>query len=88
MMHLDEYTAGETYAFASVNYETRAYEFDDLAHITISYEMDLNLHVASRTVYTFLDWLGDVGGLMGIVVEFGGLIMMFILGNGLNYMLI
>ena len=50
--------------------------------------MDLNLHVASRTVYTFLDWLGDVGGLMGIVVDFGALILMFILGNGLSHLLI
>ena len=50
--------------------------------------MDLNLFVSERTVYTYLDWLGDVGGLMGILVDFGALIMMFVLGNGLNYMLI
>ena len=56
--------------------------------MSISYEIDLNLYVAERTVYTFLDWLGDVGGLMGILFDFGGLIVMFIVGNGLSYMLI
>ena len=50
--------------------------------------MDLNLYLLERTVYTTLDWLGDVGGLMGILVDIGSLLMMFILGNGLNYMLI
>ena len=65
-----------------------SYEFNDQVHLAISYEMDLNLHVIERTVYTLLDWLGDVGGLMGILVDFGGLILMIILGNGLNYMLI
>ena len=50
--------------------------------------MNLNKFKIERTVYTTLDWLGDVGGLMGILFDMGGFILMFITGNGLNYMLL
>ena len=54
----------------------------------MAYELDPNLYVTFRTVYTFLDWLGDIGGLMSILIDVGGIIMMFIIGNGIKYMLI
>ena len=66
----------------------RPYEFRDKVHLSISYEMDLNLYEISRTVYTSLDWLGDVGGLMGIMFDIGSIVMVFITGNGLNYLLL
>jgi len=44
----------------------------------MSYEMDLNKYVIERTVYTSLDWLGDVGGLQGILFSIGATILMFI----------
>ena len=50
--------------------------------------MNQNKYIIERTVYTSLDWLGDVGGLMGILFSLGSFIMMFISGNGLNYMLL
>ena len=50
--------------------------------------MSLDLHVSERTVYTILDWLGDVGGLMGMLFDTGAFILMFVVGNGLSYMLI
>ena len=34
-------------------------------HTAISYEMNLDRKVVKRIVYTYLDWLGDVGGLNG-----------------------
>lgn len=74
--------------FTTVQIVTRPYEFPDYVHLSISYEMDLNMHVAERTVYTILDWLGDVGGLMGMLFDTVALILMFIVGNGLSYMLI
>jgi len=50
--------------------------------------MDLSKYVIERTVYTSLDWLGDVGGLMGILFDIGSFIMVLIGGNGLNYLLL
>jgi len=50
--------------------------------------MNMNKYKIGRTVYTTLDWLGDVGGLMGILFDIGGFLLMFISGNGLNYMLL
>ena len=50
--------------------------------------MNLDKTVIERTVYTSLDLLGDVGGLMGTLFGVGSILMMFITGNGLNYMLI
>ena len=32
-------------------------------HVQITFEFDLNLHRIDRDVYSFLDWVGDVGGL-------------------------
>ena len=88
-MHLDEWTLDEPLIFTTIQHTSRPYEFEDSVHLSISYEMDLNMHVSERTVYTILDWLGDVGGLMGILIDFGGIILAyFVLGNGLNYMLI
>ena len=88
LMHLDEMTEYAPMIFTTVYHAIIPYEFEDDVHLSISYEMDLNMHVAERTVYTFLDWLGDVGGLMGIVFDAGALLLMFFLGNGLNYILI
>ena len=41
----------------------RPYEFKDNVHVQVTFELDLNLTVVDRAVYSFLDWLGDVGGL-------------------------
>ena len=41
-----------------------------------------------RTVYTSLDFLGDVGGLMSILIDIGSFVLMFLSGNGLHYMLL
>ena len=62
----------------------RPYEFPDSVHLSLSYEMDLNQRVYDRAVYTALDWLGDIGGLMGILFDMGSLLMMFVVGNVLR----
>ena len=49
------------FKFQEVN--KRPYEFDNEVHISITFEMDLDLHVIRRQVYNILDWIGDVGGL-------------------------
>ena len=83
--HFDEHTLVTEDIFTTVLHVTRPYEFPDSVHLSISYELDLNLHVYDRAVYTVLDWLGDVGGLMGILFDIGSLIMMFVVGNALSY---
>ena len=50
--------------------------------------MDLDKYEINRTVYTSLDMLGDIGGLLGILFDIGSILIMFITGNGLNYLLI
>lgn len=49
--------------FSNVFQKTRPYEFPDRVHVQITFEFDLNLHRIDRDVYSFLDWVGDVGGL-------------------------
>ena len=41
----------------------RPYEFTNNVHISVTIEVDLDLHVIERQVYNILDWIGDVGGL-------------------------
>ena len=41
----------------------RPYEFENSVHISITFELDLDLTVIDRQVYNILDWIGDVGGL-------------------------
>lgn len=86
--HLDEHTLDIKTIFTTVLHVTRPYEFPDKVHLSISYELDLNKNVFDRAVYTFLDWLGDVGGLMGILFDIGTLVLMFIVGNALSYTLV
>ena len=65
----------------------RPYEFIDWVQVSVSYELELDKYFEGREVYTFLDWLGDVGGLSSALFTLGGLIMILIAGNGLDYML-
>ena len=49
-------------------------------HWVASYEMNLNQNTVDRQVYSGLDWIGDIGGLLD------GLNVMFIMIiAGLNY---
>lgn len=43
---------------------TRPYEFPDSVHCQITFELNLDLKVIDRQVYSVLDWLGDIGGLV------------------------
>ena len=51
---------------------SRPYEFFDDVHTVVSYEFDLNLYEVDRSTYSFLDWLGDLGGLKeALIIIFG-----------------
>jgi len=88
IMHLDEFTESSIRVFTTEQLSVRPYEYFDMVHLSISYEMDLNKQSISRSVYTALDWLGSVGGLMGILFMLGGHFLYLISGNGLTYLLL
>ena len=50
--------------------------------------MELMKHFIGRDVYTWLDWLGDIGGLSGMLYPLGSIIMMLFVGNGLYHLLL
>ena len=42
---------------------TRPYERENRVHVQVTFEFDLTLYLIDRDVYSYLDWIGDVGGL-------------------------
>ena len=42
----------------------RPYEFYDNVHVAIVYEISLDRRRIQRSVYSLLDWIGDIGGLL------------------------
>ena len=51
------------------------YEESDDTWIMVTVEMDPNLMMYERSVYTFFDLLSDIGGLNGILMTFAGTIV-------------
>ena len=49
------------------------YEEGDDTWIMVTVEMDPNLMMYERSVYTFFDLLSDLGGLNGILMTFAGI---------------
>ena len=55
--------------------QSRPYEFPDRVHLQITFEFDRTLYRIDRDVYSFLDWLGDMGGLSeSLLFIFAGVI--------------
>lgn len=50
--------------------------------------MDLDLYRIDRTVYTYFDMLGDVGGIAAFFWEYFGYLVAWTAGNGLSYELL
>ena len=55
----------------------QSYEKDDPTQCDITFERDLNLQVLSRTGYTLLDLIANVGGLRAVTA--------FVIGQFFNY---
>ena len=70
-LHLDEITSDHISIFTIVKESVRPYNMRDAVHFAYTYELDLDKYTIERTVYTSLDWLGDVGGLMDILFLIG-----------------
>ena len=45
LIHLDEWTQDDTRMFSPYQMSSRPYEFDDNVHLSVSYELDLNLYI-------------------------------------------
>ena len=58
-----------------------------MGHYVIAYEMDRNLYIYEREVYTSLDWFGDMGGLYeGLHLLFGIFVAVLNYNHYDNYM--
>ena len=45
-------------------------------HVQVTFELDLDFTVTDRQVYSVLDWLGDIGGLVESLFFIGGIVLM------------
>ena len=65
----------------------KPYEKDEIVQMDITIEMNLNQLVIARDIYTFLDFLSDIGGIQGMLISGVALFMAFWNYNMLeNYM--
>ena len=62
-IHLGDPTQFEESIFTISHLENRPFEFDDYGQIAVTFQMNLNRIYVDRSVYTFLDFIGDLGGL-------------------------
>lgn len=58
--------------------EQRPYDFEDSVQLALTFELDRDLKVIKRKVYSLMDWLGDLGGLSGsLYALFAALVIIF-----------
>ena len=56
--------------------EHRTYEYFDLTHVSISYEMNLDRTLITRRIYGYFDLISEMGGLgNGLVAIFNFLVI-------------
>ena len=85
--HVWELTQETQEVFDVVSTKERPYEYFDRVHLVINYEMNRNLMLYEREVYTSLDWFGNLGGLSeGLKLLFGLLVGLFNYNYYNNYM--
>ena len=54
--------------FSILEIAKRPYELPNSVHVAINFELNLDLTVIDRQVYSLLDWLGDMGGMLEALV--------------------
>ena len=57
---------------------TKPYELEDLVPFMIRYQMSSDLITYQRVVYSFLDLLGDIGGLNEAIIAICSLFLFFL----------
>ena len=65
---LGSLTSGNYTVYRPVDHGFRPMEFDNDHQFGVAYELSLDLMTYERTVYGFLDWVSDLGGLASAVV--------------------
>lgn len=77
-VNLDSLTEIEDERVFRFNLEPfKSYEKDYDVQVDITIEMDLNLTVVARDIYTGLDWISDIGGIQGMLISFVAVFMMY-----------
>lgn len=66
----------------------RPYEFPDNVHVSVAIELQSDLTVLNRQVYSVLDWLGDIGGLSEALFFIGATVLMLFTFGSLEIMLV
>ena len=65
----------------------RVWDFPDNVQCVVSYEFNRDLTTVRRTVYSILEFLGDLGGLAGsLVALFTVSVLIFQYKTSINYM--
>ena len=74
MINLNELTMFEdSKVFKLEQFPTRSYEKDYVTQMDITIEMNLNQLIIERVVYSSLDFLSDIGGVLSILVSTGAI---------------
>lgn len=72
--------------FRVVEGTERLYEFNDSVQLAITYELNRDLRIIRRHVYSILDYLGDLGGLSSsLFALFAVCIIVFQYKAAINY---
>ena len=66
----------------------RPIEFDNLNQFGVTYEVNLDMTSYQRTVYSFLEWLSDLGGLSSALVIVQGVILKILMYQALDYFMV
>ena len=52
------------------------------------FQLDMDQRFSERTIYNFLDYLGDIGGLLDALNYIGAFIVWVLTGNGLSQFMV
>ena len=83
-----EFTLEESTIFKPNQNGMRPMEFDNLHWFGVTYEMSLNKDHYTRTVYSSLDWLSDIGGISTAISAMFGLLIKVLMYQEVDFYLI
>ena len=72
---LGSLSANNETVYRPTNEGFRPMEFDNNHQFGVAYEMSLDLITYERTVYGFLEWVSDLGGLASALIAFQAVIL-------------
>ena len=87
-MQLGGLTSEESEIFNTKFTGFRPIEFDNLSQFGVVYEVNLDLTSYTRTVYSFLDWVSDIGGLSSAIAAFQAFLLNIFFYQALDYFMV